>query len=243
MGTLSYHQAQAGVFLQLADFAMADQDPDQAAGALRRAACHITTVLSIHYGWPHKSRQQLETALHVAVADESLSRSHIKTFRQVHTLRRHLASRTRRRDSASASRPRFNPAIVLRRMRRRVASLIAAVTAFIEGQPKPVLHHKLWQRNPDLPPPPEFSHTGDIIRLPNFQEIQRRFNLQNEPIAAMPDPHGSYARGLTPRRCPCHAALWNQPRSSSHIILSPLWQRALEKTFRVKLPDHLRLNC
>ena len=200
--------------------------------ALRRAASHITTALAVHQGWKHKSRRQLENVLQIAVSFETLSRSHLKTFRQIHTLAAHLAK------------PPDHPApLALRRMRRRVASLITHAICLIAGDPKPVPHHKLWLRKPDLPVLPDLTCVQDILHLPNFQAIRERFRLHRIALAADLDPHGFYERGDVPRRCPCHAELWNKPRDPHRITLSPLWQRALQKTFRIRLPNQLQLSC
>ena len=241
MGTLSHHQTKANEFLHRADRAITTHDSTEAAVALRRAASHITTALAVHQGWKHKSRRQLENVLQIAVSFETLSRSHLKTFRQTHTLAAHLAKPPDHPEPV-ASRA-ANPAVALRRMRRRVASLITHTGCLIAGEPKPVRHHKLWLRKPDLPIAPDFTCIQDILQLPNYEEIRQKFRLHRIALAADPDPHGWYERGDTPRRCPCHAELWNKPRDPHRITLSPLWQRALQKTFRIRLPNQLQLSC
>ena len=128
-------------------------------------------------------------------------------------------------------------------MRRRVASLITHAQRLIAGDPKPVQHNKLWLRKPNLPVLPDLTCVQDIFHLPNYQAIRERFRLQRIALAADPDPHGFYERGDVPRRCPCHAELWNKPRDPHRITLSPLWQRALQKTFRIRLPNQLQLSC
>lgn len=128
-------------------------------------------------------------------------------------------------------------------MRRRVSSLINDTGLLIAGRPKPVRHHKLWLRQLDLPPPPDFTSVQDILQLPNFEDIRHEFMLFSAPLAAEPDPHGSYDRGDAPRRCLCHAHLWDKPKDPHRITLSPLWRRALEKTFRIRLPNPLHLTC
>ena len=128
-------------------------------------------------------------------------------------------------------------------MRRRVASLITDTRHVIAGRPKPVRHHKRFLRQPDHPADPDFTCIQDILRLPNFEEIRQQFRLFSAPLAAEPDPHGWYDRGDTPRRCQCHAHLWDKPQDPHRITLSPLWHRALEKTFRIRLPNHLQLTC
>ena len=280
MGTLSHHQTRARDFLHRADRAIsthdpATHDPAEAAAALRRAASHATTALAVHQGWKHKSQRQLETVLHANIAGETLSRSHLKTFRQAHTLSQQIPttpvpgaprSRTahgepvephpkpthgepvkpRAAHPAKSNHP-VNPVhpcqTQLRRMRRRVASLINHAIRLIAGDPKPVRHHKLWLRQPDFPIAPDFTCIQDILSLPNYQEINRKFRLHSAPLAAEPDPHGHYAHGEAPRRCLCHADLWAKPQNPHRITLSPLWQRALEKTFRIKLPNLLQLAC
>ena len=290
MGTLSHHQAKAHEFLLRADRAITARDPAPAAVALRRAATHMTTSLAVHQGWKHRSQRQLETVLHVNIVDETLSRSHLKTLRQAHTLAANLSPNgtqqpvgathasppvlpqhnavrpTRTTTPAHGEQPQVrlrriepqaihsikpnhpvNPAdlckTTIRRMRRRVASLINHTLLLIAGKPKPVQHHKLWLRRPDFPAVPDFTCIQDILQLPNYQEIRQKFRLHRAPLSAEPDPHGWYQRGDAPRRCRCHAELWDKPRDPRRITLSPLWQRALEKTFRIRLPDALTLTC
>lgn len=96
---------------------------------------------------------------------------------------------------------------------------------------------------PSRPALPDFTRVQDILRLPNFLDIQSRFRLHGTGMDTDPDPHGHYARGHVPRRCQCHAALWNKPRDPNRITLSPLWRRALEKTLGIRLPKQLQLTC
>jgi len=257
MGTLSHHQAQARRFLCRADQAIAIRDHTSASGSLRRAATHVITALAVHQGWPHKSRRQLEMALHANIASANLSFSHLKTLRQVHTLSTEPPLPLRERAGVrgileSPSNPKSkshhpaHPVIPcqtqLRRMRRRVASLIKDVNAVISGNPPPVHYHKLWQRKPDLPDLPQLTYVQQIIALPNYSEILRKFRLDGIGMDTDPDPHGFYQRGDQPRRCPCHADLWDRRRDTDRITLSPPWRHALEKTFRVRLPNPLILT-
>lgn len=128
-------------------------------------------------------------------------------------------------------------------MRRRVASLITDTRLLIAGRPKPVRHHKRFLRQPDHPADPNFTSVQDILHLPNFEEIRQEFRLFSAPLAAEPDPHGCYDRGDIPRRCQCHAHLWDKPQDPHRITLSPLWHRALEQTYRIRLPNPLQLTC
>ena len=254
MGTVSHHRTRALASLERADRLIADNAPripgcrrsargesQDAAEALRRAATHITTALAVHQDCKHNSHRRLEYVLHANIAYDALSRSHLKTFRQVNLLPGLLdPARPPPPRAGSPRRWRHNQ---LRRMRRRVASMISDTTLLIEGVPRPVKHHKLALREPDLPPPPYFSHVRDILQLPNFLEIRNRYRLNSAAMDTEPDPHGMYARGQDPRRCTCHAHLWNRRKNPNYIILSPLWRRALEKTFRMRLPPNLKLPC
>lgn len=255
MGTVPHHQSKAHEFLHRADRLMPAETPADAATALRRAASHITTALAVHYHCKHNSIRRLETALHVAIVNDALSRSHVKTFRHAHTLSQrlqpsHPAHPEPVEGRPTAGQPNPNPKsnhpihpvhpckITLRRLRRRVASLIKAANNLISGQANPSARQ---QRS--RPAPPDFTCAQDIIRLPNFDDIRDRFGLRSVGLAAAPDPHDCYARGEIPRPCQCHAALWNRPQDPNRITLSPLWQKALEKTFHIRLPNLLQLPC
>ncbi len=198
MGTISHHQARADAFLHRADRAISTHDPTQVAVALRRAATHITTALAVHQGWKHKSQRQLEIVLHANIARDNLSRSHLKTLRQAHTLSQQTPSALI--PSRERAGGRANLGTQLRRMRRRVASLISHASALIAGRPKRVVHHKLWLRKPNLPMAPDFTCIQDILSLPNYLEIRQNFRLHQAPLDTYPDPHGWYASGDTPRR-------------------------------------------
>ena len=254
MGTVPHHRAKAIDFLWRAERAISEHDPTEAASALCRAASHAATTLAVHYGCKHNSKRRLEFALHVAMADQCLSRSHLKTFRQSYALVAALAARNQpAAATAGRSKPnaglainsKADASIALRRLRRRVSSMLSALAAFLNGTPKPVRYHKLYLRKPDRPILPDLTHVRHIITLPNYDEIRNKFNLVGAPVAAEPDPHGAYLRGQPPQRCPCHRDLWNKHEAAAEtrFTLSPLWKRALEKTFRTKLPDQLQLTC
>ena len=56
--------------------------------------------------------------------------------------------------------------------------MLTAVAAFINCQPKPFHHHKLFLRKPDRPLLPALIAINQILTLPNCQEIRSRFDLQ-----------------------------------------------------------------
>lgn len=242
MGTVLHHQAKAVASLRRSQRAIADRDAAEAATALRRAASHAATALAVHYGCKHNSRLRLEFALHVALADQNLSRSHLKTFRQSCSLPAFISAGKAPSPGESLW---ASSKFTLRRMRRRVSAMLTAVAALLKGQPEPVRYHKLSLRKPNRPRLPDLVTAADILNLPNYQEIRSRFNLHGAPLAAEPDPHSWYDRGQPPRPCSCHRHLWDQHAASDEyrITLSPLWRRALEKTFRVNLPPQLQLSC
>ena len=80
------------------------------------------------------------------------------------------------------------------------------------------------------------------MALPDYQEIAQAHGLSWSPLARLPDHHNFYARGLTPRPCPCHPADLTRRGDPSTIELSPLWKRALERTFHVPFPDTIPIN-
>ena len=83
---------------------------------------------------------------------------------------------------------------------------------------------------------------AEIMALPNYQEIAQAHSLDRSPLARLPDHHNFYARGLTPRPCPCHPADLTLRGDPSSIELSPLWKRALEHTFHAKFPDTIPVH-
>ena len=195
-----HHQAQAHRFLYRADQAIAIRpDHVSAFGSLRRAATHVITALAVHQGWPisHKSRRQLGIALHANIASANLSYSHLTTLRQVHTPPHACAVPTRPSgaEPLHSSGRASEPALELRRLRRRVASLAKDVNAVIAGKgcPPPVHYHKLWQRKPDLPDLPQLTSVQQILALPNFSEIRQKFRLAGVGMDTDPDPHGFYS--------------------------------------------------
>ena len=166
MGSTYHHHARATEFLLRADGAISAHDPVEASAALRRAASHITTALAVLGQWKHRSQRQLEQVIHVAISCDHLGRSHLKTFRQAHRLSLSMssgltASGTGGRSTRSRTGPRTgdtDPGIPLRRMRRRVASLITHVVAILVGQPKPVQRRVSWRSQLQQPAPGRFSH-------------------------------------------------------------------------------------
>ena len=246
MGTVAHHQEQAAYFLQHAQNNILDRDPDRAARAIARAVSHTTTALAVHSRARHKSRRQLRFVLQCYVNDGKLSRSHFKTFREACDPPSGPPSQP-----AKSKPARSHPAqsvddkdrlIALRRLRRRASAFANAANALIVGEPLPIHRHQRYVRKPDEPVAPNFASVHDIITLPDYLEIRNRFRL-NDDFAAKTDPHNWYRMGYEPRPCPCHPKPRNASKNSAYIILSPLWQRALEQTFHIKLPAPLYLRA
>ncbi len=130
----------------------------------------------------------------------------------------------------------------LTRLRRRAAAFLKAANAIIAGQPLPVRPTQRYLRKPHEITPPTFYSVRDITNLPNFLKIRSHFRLPNE-LAAKTDPHGHYEfLRQEPVPCYCHPKPRKITTNSAFITLSPLWRRALEKTFHIKLPTPLPLR-
>ena len=130
----------------------------------------------------------------------------------------------------------------LTRLRRRAAAFLKAANAIIAGQPLPVRPTQRYLRKPHEITPPTFYSVRDITNLPNFAKIRSHFRLPNE-LAAKTDPHGHYEfLRQEPVPCYCHPKPRKITTNSAFITLSPLWRRALEKTFHIKLPTPLPLR-
>ncbi len=130
----------------------------------------------------------------------------------------------------------------LTRLRRRAAAFLKAANAIIAGQPLPVRPTQRYLRKPHEITPPTFYSVRDITSLPNFLKIRSHFRLPNE-LAAKTDPHGHYEfLRQEPVPCYCHPKPRKITTNSAFITLSPLWRRALEKTFHIKLPTPLPLR-
>ncbi len=130
----------------------------------------------------------------------------------------------------------------LTRLRRRAAAFLKAANAIIAGQPLPVRPTQRYLRKPHEISPPTFYSVRDITNLPNFAKIRSHFRLPNE-LAAKTDPHGHYEfLRQEPVPCYCHPKPRKITTNSAFITLSPLWRRALEKTFHIKLPTPLPLR-
>ena len=78
----------------------------------------------MHWHHGHHSRRRLTTALGELVYDRRVAHAHLRTFRDVYRLLDDVAGETPQ--SACA---------MIRRMRRRVSRMLAAVAAAIAGQP------------------------------------------------------------------------------------------------------------
>ena len=255
MGTVAHHQDKTQCFLHRARDAVAAGDAIEAANALRRAASHAATALAVHTGFRHNTTRRLETALFNCISAGRLSRSHLKTFRHTYTLPDHLRdsddSRPGHRNSNRGKPPERRPdpahpacAIPLRRMRRRVTSMVKSIDDLIAGKIPSVRFHKRYLRG--LPPreihpaPVSITSIRDILDLPNRREIAETYGLQRDPLVRRPDPHGMYAAGCTPRPCSCHPETANDlSETPTRVHLSPLWQKALERALRTTIPSVL----
>ncbi len=312
--TIARHQSCADRFLKHAQTNIAEGNIERAIQAIARCISHSATALAENRPFWHRSPRQMEGALRWYVRDGDLSRSHVKTFREIYnsphlpkskhhnnhtntdgkTRRRqnttHIDAtqansdgKTRRRQNSDATshgntnrrqnathidaahdtshantnrrqnvthindtqantHHQRNTFTSLTRLRRRAAAFLKAANAIIAGQPLPVRPTQRYLRKPHEISPPTFYSVRDITGLPNFAKIRSHFRLPNE-LAAKTDPHGHYEfLRQEPVPCYCHPKPRKITTNSAFITLSPLWRRALEKTFHIKLPTPLPLR-
>ena len=175
------------------------------------------------------TRRRLTNYLFLLAAEGRISNGGVKTFRNIYDLSRRL---TEAADPREAQR-------LCRQARNRVSALLRSLEGAIAG--RPVTGRS--RRSPRPPSRPLPQSMAEIMALPDYPEIAQAHDLAQSPLARLPDPHDFYARGLTPRPCPCHPADLSRRGDPSTIELSPLWKRALEKTFHVPFPNTIPVRC
>ena len=228
MGSVPHHQTQARRFLSLARSDHNAGDYARAANALARAASHSATAAVFH--WDHvrrPTRRSLTNFLLMIARDGHISNGGVRIFRRIYDMPRLLAGS----DPREARR-------LCRRAFNRVSALVRSVEGAIAGRPVT----GRGRRPPRPPSRPMPRSMMEIMALPDYQEIAAAHGLSQSPLARLPDHHDFYARGLTPRPCPCHPADLTRRADPSSIELSPLWKRALEHTFHVKFPDTIPVH-
>lgn len=223
MGSVQHHQAQARRFLALARSDHNAGDYTRAANALARAASHGATAAAVHESRLQRlTRRKLTNWLFALAGAGRISNGQVRAFRNIY----HLPARLAAANPGDAWR-------LSRRARNRVAALIRSLEAAVAGRPVGVRASR-----PPLPARrPAPMSVRDIVAHPDYREIAEKHGLADAPLARRPDPHGFYPRGLTPPPCGCHRQPLPARDGGTTIDLSPLWQRALERTFRVTYPD------
>ena len=222
MGSVHHHQTQARRFLSLARSDHNSGKYDRAANALARAASHAATSALFHCALLRRpTRRKLTNTLFMLADAGQISNGGVRIFRSIYRLPDQLAA------ALPIQRQRLS-----RRARNRVAALIRAVEGAVAGRPTSGRGRR--NRPPRRPAP---TCVPEIIALPDYKEIAKAHNLVGAPLSRRPDPHGFYARGQTPPECPCHPVPLPMRDDRDTIELSPLWKRALERTFRVPFTD------
>ncbi len=261
--TIARHQSCADRFLKHAQTNIAEGNIERAIQAIARCLSHSATALAENRPLWHRSPRQMENVLRWYVRDGDFSRSHVKTFREIYNSphlpksKHHTTHNSHATSHANTRRPQNvthindtsrnthhqrNTFTSLTRLRRRAAAFLKAANAIIAGQPLPVRPTQRYLRKPHEITPPTFYSVRDITNLPNFAKIRSHFRLPNE-LAAKTDPHGHYEfLRQEPVPCYCHPKPRKITTNSAFITLSPLWRRALEKTFHIKLPTPLPLR-
>ena len=228
MGSVHHHQAQARRFLSLARSNHNAGDYTRAADALARAASHSATAAVVHWDFIKRpTRRRLTNFLLILAGEGLISNGGVRIFRRIYDIPRLLAGSNP--DEARR---------LCRQARNRVSALLRSIEGAIAGRPVT----GRGRRPPRPPSRPVPRSMAEIIALPDYQEIAQAHGLAQSPLVRLPDPHDFYARGLTPRPCPCHPSDLTQRGDPSAIELSPLWQRALERSFHVKFPDTIPVH-
>ena len=228
MGSVHHHQAQARRFLSLARSDHNAGEYPRAANALARAASHAATAVVVHEAdLRRRSRRKLTNRLFALAWEGRISNGCVRAFRNIYTLAERLAV-------ASAGDARR----LSRQARNRVAMLVRSLEGALSGK----LVTGRGRRPPPPPRRPAPRSVSQIIALDDYREIARAHHLEGAPLAKRPDPHGFYDRGQEPPRCPCHPVKLPLRDDSDTIELSPLWKRALERTFRTTFPDTIPIS-
>ena len=231
MAAVPHHQAQARRFFVLARADYHAGDFARAANALARSASHAATAASRHTNPLHTrgtTRRRLTNWLFVLAREGKLPHGVVKTFRRIYDLPALLAAA-----------PDFTTArYLIRRARTRVSALVRAVERAVAGHPQPAVVRRRDNFRNALPRPTPTS-MSEIIALPDFAEIAATHKLTGVPLRKLYDPHGMYERGISPKPCSCHPEPLDLSQERGDQPLSPLWQKALSKTFNRNFPDQL----
>jgi len=148
----THHLARSQHYLNLVPANLAAGDCARAAKALARSASHAVTAAAVHWHHRHHNRRRLTTALGELVYTRRIAYSHLRTFRDVYRLLDDVASATPQ-----------SARTMIRRMRRRVSRMRAAIAAAIAGQPVvPTLEQLM--AGPELLPPPDPPRTNMTMR-------------------------------------------------------------------------------
>ena len=234
MAAVPHHQAQARRFLVLARADCNAGDFSRAANALARSASHAATAASLHTNSFHTrgtTRRRLTNWLFCLAHEGRMPFGVVKTFRRIYDLPARLAVAS---DYAGARR-------LVRRARNRVAAMIRAVERAVAGSPQLSVVRRRETFRFATPPRPTPTSMTEILALPDFAQIAAAHRLAGVPLRKLPDPHGLYQRGISPKPCSCHPEPLDlsQERSGIPVPLSPLWQKALSQTFKRNFPDQL----
>ena len=126
----------------------------RAARALARSASHAVTAAAVHWQHGHHSRRRLNAVLSELIYDRRIPYAHVRTFRDVYRLLEQVVGETP--DAARR---------VLRRLKRRVSRLNAAVASAMAEQPEPLTMEQVmadvagW---PEPEPAPLITTTGEL---------------------------------------------------------------------------------
>lgn len=155
--TPNHHLERGQRYLDFVPGNIAAGDHHRAAEALARSASHAVTAAAVHGGQPHYSRRRLTTVLTEMVYTRRIAYSHVRTFSQVYR-----SLDTVQNSTADAARR------MLRRLRRRVSRLAAAIRYAMSDDSAAMSIDDLLAETPGLPQPdptPQITTMGELRAL------------------------------------------------------------------------------
>ena len=159
----THHLDRSQHYLNFVPGNLAAGDFARAARALARSVSHAVTAAAVNWQHRRHSRRRLTAALTDLVYSRRVAYSHLRTFRDVYRLLEQTVDRAP--DAAGPDLVRRE----LRRLRRRVARLNAAIASAMSGDPNPLTLEQLLA-DPTLLPAPEPPRAD--MTMKEFRDIQ-----------------------------------------------------------------------
>ena len=161
----THHLERSQHYLNFVPGNLAAGDCARAARALARSASHAVTAAAVHWHHRYHSRRRLTSAVGELVLDRRIAYSHLRTFRDVYRLLEGAVDATP--DVACPDLVRKE----LRRLRRRVSRLNAAIASAMSADPDPLTLEQLIAQ-PELLPAPALPRPEMTMR--EYRSLQER---------------------------------------------------------------------